>query len=91
MTDTDLQSQLEELKQQVVALSAARQSGEEKPQPQTGVGSNGVEEAEPTHGVDPLEQINELVHLLEKELKDNPVLSGLAIFIAGLLVGRMMR
>ena len=91
MTDTDLQSQLEELKQQVVALSAARQASEEKPEPQTEVGSSGVDEAEPTQGADPLEQVNELVQLLEKELKDNPVLSGLAIFIAGLLVGRMMR
>jgi hypothetical protein len=91
MTDTDLQRQLEELRQQVATLAAARQAGAEATEPQAEVGSGSGDEAEPTDRAEPLEQINELVHLLEEELKDNPILSGLAIFIAGLLVGRMMR
>ena len=31
------------------------------------------------------------IDALEKELRDNPVVSGLAIFAAGVLVGRLLR
>ena len=35
--------------------------------------------------------IEELVDLVGHELRDNPVATGVAIFVAGLLVGRLMR
>jgi hypothetical protein len=94
MTDTDLQSQLEDLKQQVAAISAARQSSSQTPEPEAAALSDDGETVKADTGPEPrqpLEEIEELVHLLEKELHDNPVLSGLAIFVAGLLVGRLMR
>ena len=36
-------------------------------------------------------QVQELVELLESELKDTPVVSGLVIFSVGILVGRFLR
>ena len=47
-------------------------------------------EAEP-EGNDLKQQIEELVDVLADELRDNPMLTGLAIFAAGILVGRLMR
>ena len=87
MSETDLQGQLAELKRQVVALSEAREASVEA------VGSPAAPEDEETTliGSEALQHAEELVQLLEKELRENPVLSGLAIFVAGLLVGRLMR
>ena len=91
MASSDLQQQLEELKRQVEELRTARVEGaaakpEEAPAPELdGAEAVGAREQ------GPLEQIEELVKLLEHELQDNPLLSGLAIFVAGLLVGRLIR
>jgi hypothetical protein len=35
--------------------------------------------------------VEELVDLMGHELRDNPVATGVAIFVAGLLVGRLLR
>jgi hypothetical protein len=94
MTDNDLQSQLEALKQQVVDLSAARQEAADSTVADSARSSGDSGAVEPTKESEarqPLDQIEELVRLLEKELRDNPLASGLAIFIAGLLAGRLLR
>ena len=85
MTDPDLQRQLADLKQEVAALSAARAAAAAEPEPP--VDPVGLTDADDS----PFEQVEELVQLLEKELRDNPVVSGLAIFAAGVLVGRLLR
>lgn len=94
MTDNELQSQLEALKQQVVDLSAARQEAAESTgaeSTRSSEGSGEVESTKKSEARQPLDQIEELVRLLEKELRDNPLASGLAIFVAGLLAGRLLR
>lgn len=86
MTETDLQRQLAELQEQVATLAAARAATATEP-PAEAPDDAPPEEAHPA----PREQIDELVQLLEKELRENPVVSGLAIFAAGVLVGRLLR
>ena len=88
MSETDVQRQLEELRQQVASLAAQRATTErvDAPTPDEAADEGA---AEPNHA--PFEQIEDLVHLLEKELRESPVVSGLAIFAAGVLVGRMLR
>jgi hypothetical protein len=88
MTDTETQKELEELKRQVAALSEARRAQREPTKPQA---SEASAEAAATveHGFSA--HVEELVDLMGHELRDNPVATGVAIFVAGLLVGRLLR
>ena len=97
MTDTDTQTELEALRREVAALSAARRAKREPGRAQ----ATPETETEPKPSEPPAEsaasedrvasQVEELVGLLESELRDNPMVTGAAIFVAGLFVGRMLR
>lgn len=89
MTDVDTQKELEELRQQVAALLEARRARPEPPQNEAPaeVAVDHVPAEE--HGLG--EQLEELVGLLGDELRDNPLAAGVAIFVAGVLVGRLVR
>lgn len=88
MTDSDTQKQLEELRSQVAALKEARRARPEEPEPEAPEAPTGIA-ASDAHDIST--QIKELVGLMEGELRDNPVVTGVAIFVAGLLVGRLLR
>ena len=88
MTDAETQKELEELKSQVAALSQARRAEREPPGP---AATATPAESPPADEHDLEDQIEKLVDLMGDELRNNPVLTGVAIFVAGLLVGRMLR
>ena len=89
MTDVDTQKELEELRQQVAALAEARRARPAPPQDEAPaeVPVDHVPAEEQGLG----DHIEELVGLLGDELRDNPLAAGVAIFVAGLLVGRLLR
>jgi len=101
MSDAETRKQIEALKKEVAALSKAREASAARPEPEPESESVDVEvevavEGEATASSaaptgDFRDQIEELVETLGEELRDNPVVTGLAIFVAGLLVGRLLR
>jgi hypothetical protein len=92
MRNEEIKAELSALRAEVVALAEARKQASLEPS-SAGMVSAPVEEsreAQVQHeGLKG--QLQELVELLEQELKDTPVVSGLVIFSLGILVGRFMR
>jgi len=90
MAASDTQKEIEDLKRQVAALSAARLAQAEATEPAM---TEAPEESAPASEHDRAihEHIEELVDLVGNELRDNPIATGVAIFVAGLLVGRLLR
>jgi len=94
MTDASTQKELEELKRQVAALGEARRARPEASRadaPEAEAPAEVVLEDAPAeeHGL--VDQVEELVGLLGDELRDNPLAAGVAIFVAGVVVGRLLR
>jgi hypothetical protein len=88
MTDAETKRELEELRSQVAALSQARLA---EPVPPGPAAAAAPAESPPADEHDLENRIEELVDLMGDELRNNPVLTGVALFVAGLLVGRMLR
>jgi hypothetical protein len=99
MRNEEIKSELSALRAEVVALAAAREkAAQPAPPPEaatlstatgtTAVGAQAPPDAE-HEGF--MGHVQELVELLENELRETPVISGLAIFSIGILVGRYLR
>ena len=92
MRNEEIKAELAALRAEVVALAEARAQTvqvKEEPEPPTLATE---EEATPeTQSEGLMGEIQELVELLENELKETPVVSGLVIFSLGILVGRFLR
>ena len=98
MKNDDIQSELARLRAEVAALSKARREQElaaqvvreESEQTET---AEGDEDEGSSHRfeLDVKGQIEELAELLEKEMRDSPLVTCLAVFAAGVLVGRIIR
>jgi len=95
MSSSDTALELEKLRAEVAALRAAKEDMEpetEKPEP-TRAGPS------PAAGTAPEErteehfkgQLEELTDLLETEIRDLPTITCLAVFTAGILLGRFLR
>ena len=92
MRNEEIKAELSALRAEVLALAEARKQAESQTPPQAQAIKNTEEapEAAAEHeGF--LGQVQELVELLEEELKETPVMSGLVIFSIGILVGRFLR
>lgn len=89
MTDADTQKELEELRQQVAALSEARRARPAAPRDEVPAEAPVDDVRAEEHGLG--DQLEELVGLLGDELRDNPLAAGVAIFVAGVVVGRLLR
>jgi hypothetical protein len=99
MSKDDVERDLAQLRAEVAALSAARKesaattppvadataSPETDTAPETGA-AHGAQAAEPEHP-----QLNELLELLEAEVKDLPKVTCLIVFTLGILMGRFLR
>jgi hypothetical protein len=99
MSKDDVERDLAQLRAEVAALSAARKesaattppvadataSTETDTAPETGA-ADGAQAAEPEHP-----QLNELLELLEAEVKDLPKVTCLIVFTLGILMGRFLR
>jgi len=92
MRNEEIKGELEALRADVLALAEARK----QPEPQAAI----QQEADGKPEVDSeaaaehegfMGHVQELVELLEEELKATPVVSGLVIFSVGILVGRFLR
>ncbi len=99
MRNEEIKAELSALRAEVVALAAAREkAAQPAPQPEPGPLSTatGTTAAGAPAPMDHehegfMGQVRELVELLEEELKETPVVSGLVIFSVGILVGRFLR
>ena len=92
MRNEEIKAELSALRAEVLALAEARKEAEAKATPQARAIDEAEEQseiAEETEGF--MGQVKELVELLEDELKETPVVSGLVIFSVGILVGRFLR
>ena len=94
MRNEEIQAELAALRAEVVALAAAREQAAE-PEPETPVEASALVaeddgdsggEGEGFKG-----EVQELIGLVEKELRETPIVSGLVIFSMGILVGRFLR
>ena len=97
MRNEEIKAELSALRAEVVALAAAREKAAE-PGPQsdpgtTAAGTTAAGAPAPTDHEHEgfMGQVQELVELLENELRETPVVSGLVIFSLGILVGRFLR
>lgn len=97
MSDDEVQRRLAELRAEVAALSAARgeagstpmaaEPAEQAAEPATGAGeATARDSGEQEHS-----QIDELLELLEAEIKDLPTITCLIVFSLGILMGRFLR
>ena len=92
MRNEEIKAELSALRAEVVALAEARKQAESQATPQRHALEKTEEDSEVAAENDGfLGQVQELVELLEEELKETPVLSGLVIFSVGILVGRFLR
>ena len=94
MRNEEIKAELTALRTEVLALAEARKQAPSEPS-EAEVSSQETalateEEASNQHeGF--MGQVQELVELLEGELRETPVLSGLVIFSLGILGGRFLR
>ena len=89
MRNEEIKAELAALRAEVVALAEAREQG---PEPVAEPDSSAVEDvASETEDEGLMGQVQELVELLENELRETPMVSGLVIFSLGILVGRFLR
>ena len=92
MRNEEIKAELSALRAEVLALAEARKQAESQATPQAQAIEKSDEESEATAEHEGfLGQVQELVELLEEELKETPVVSGLVIFSVGILVGRFLR
>lgn len=92
MRNEEIKAELDALRAEVAALGAAREASaqQEKTLLETDVDTDEETLSDPEHeGF--IGHVQELAELLEGELRDTPVVSGLVIFSIGLLVGRFLR
>ena len=98
MSKDDVERDLAQLRAEVAALSAVRKesaatspvadataSPQTSAEPETDV-AGAAEAAEPEHS-----QLDELLELLEAEIKDLPTITCLIVFSLGILMGRFLR
>ncbi len=94
MRNEEIKAELSALRAEVLALAEARKQAPPEPSDVEASSDEAAlaaeEEASGEHeGL--MGQVQELVELLEGELRETPVLSGLVIFSLGILVGRFLR
>lgn len=100
----DMQKELEQLRAEVAALSAARASkNANDDQPDNPADEHQLAEADEVNGIienakaavadDPAlkGQFDQLFEHLEQEIKDLPAITTLAVFSLGVLFGRLLR
>lgn len=89
MSTSDVQRELEQLRKEVAALAVARK---QKKSPATRGDDDSptdAEHGETEHAVKG--QIEELIKLVQDEIRDMPAVTTLAVFALGILVGRLLR
>ena len=97
MTDDSMQKELEQLRAEVAALSAAGRQGaapadtHQPAQPAVEQAGAATGAAEPVLPEEVKDQMSEFMELLEAEVRDLPTITCLAVFSLGILMGRWLR
>ena len=92
MRNEEIKAELAALRAEVLALAEARKQSEALETAESeGIAETEVETEVAAEREGLMGQVQELVELLEEELKETPVVSGLVIFSVGILVGRFLR
>jgi len=94
MSNEEMQQELERLRAEVAALSATRARVAEKTQQDEtpAASEESAASAQEPHGAKEMKsQVDELVKLLETEVRDLPAVTCLLVFSLGILMGRFMR
>lgn len=89
MTDAEVREELLRLRKQVAELSEARKQHKaeaERDEEESGTTSEHSETGEAIK-----KQIEELIKLLQDEVRDMPAMPTLGVFLLGVLVGRYLR
>ena len=89
MGTSDVQKELDQLRKEVAALSAARK---QKESPTTLDDDNApadTEQDEKEHAIK--DQIEELIKLMRDEIRDMPAVTTLVVFALGIIMGRHLR
>ena len=89
MSTSDVQAELKQLREEVAALSAARTQKESPTQQQDEDAPADSDAGNTEHAIKG--QIDELVKLLQDEIRDMPAATTLAVFALGVLMGRLLR
>lgn len=91
MADDDIKVQLTALRAEVAALAAARkQAAPKQPEEKLGPAAQAdTKHAPPHEGF--MGDVQELIEVLEKEMRETPMVTGLAVFSLGVLFGRFLR
>ncbi len=91
MSNEEMKKELERLRAEVAALSASRakeaaQAQEDKTTPEESPSSQATVDAKEVKS-----QMDELLELLETEVRDLPTITCLLVFSLGIVMGRFMR
>ncbi len=89
MSTSDVQEELKQLRKEVATLSAARKK-KTSSAPQADEDVPAATEAGETENAFK-GQIEELIKLLQEEIRDMPAVTTLAVFALGILMGRLLR
>ena len=89
MSNEDMQRELDELRKEVAALSKARKQREPEPSPEEEEAPAAAEPGEDENAIKG--QVEELLKLLQDEIRDMPAITTMAVFALGILMGRYMR
>jgi len=89
MSVSDVQKELDQLRKEIAALSAARNKKEPNWTQSDDNASSDAEAGDTEHEIKG--QIEELIKLLQDEIRDMPALTALAVFALGVLLGRLLR
>ena len=93
MADEDMKAELAALRAEVAALAEARQKDAERrgslPPEGSPANAGAISVDEAHEGF--VGQMQEIIELLEHEIKETPVVAGIAGFMVGVVVGRLLR
>lgn len=89
MSTADIQRELDQLRKEVAALAAARERKESSANRENDDAAMDAEDGAKEHAIKG--QIEELIKLLQDEIRDMPAATTLAVFALGFLLGRYLR
>ena len=89
MSTSDVQEELKQLRKEVAALSAERKQKKSSTTAEDDDAPTDTKQGETEHAIKG--QIEELIKLLQDEIRDMPAVTTLAVFVLGILMGRHLR
>ena len=89
MGTSDVQKELDQLRKEVAALSAARKQKESPTTLEDDDAPTDTEQGGAAHAIK--DQIEELIKLMQDEIRDMPAVTTLVVFALGIIMGRHLR